>query len=80
METKDPINDPVDDAARFLRLSVSVSDIVRQQAIDVLCKEIERLRAALKKIANESYEESDYEGEGMSHQNVARRVLAERER
>jgi len=74
METKAPISDPVDDAARFLRLSVSVSDIVRQQAIDVLCKEIERLRASLEKYADDNY--NGFNGDGA----YARRVLAERGR
>jgi hypothetical protein len=36
--------DEVNEAVRLLRLSIPVSDIEKQKAVDVLCKEIERLR------------------------------------
>jgi len=41
----------VDEAALFLRVSISVTDVEKQRAITVLCEEIERLREAVEKAA-----------------------------
>lgn len=37
--------------------------------------EIEQLRAALQKIADDNYEAADWDGEGMPWQNVARKII-----